>query len=206
MTAPDPNWPLYSGDWQCPHTWALYWHSAMTCVDELRYEIEQRKQLYPQLIAKGKLDRNEANREVAIFKVIAEEIRTGEPIEDDRFTWHDRVHALRRELNLRRATYPKRIAKGKMAPEDADRHLELLDCIHYLYWCNGFGTDDPRMTAAHPERSYFEPGLRGNWQFAHAVVERSNGRRAFFLEHDPGFREWAAAAEAATIGPMRATA
>ena len=46
---------------------------------------------------------------------------------------HDKLKCVERELAMRRAVYPKRVAQKKMSQEKANRELEIMEAIETDY-------------------------------------------------------------------------
>jgi hypothetical protein len=98
-------------------------------------ELEQRTATYPKLVAKGRLSRTDCDRELRVWRAIAEDWRAaprsaGFPIA----TWTEMAHALRREINLRRTLYPRWILAGRVDSDEAERKLQLLEVWHDVLW------------------------------------------------------------------------
>lgn len=128
---------------------------------EIDRELEHRARAYPRFVAKGSMTEPEAARHVAVLCAIRDDYLRlpfpagGDPRwphrdSDVRHTWDDKVRELRRELALRRAIYPKRIAGNILSRPDAALRMERLEAVHADYWRGLFMFDqwDGCATAA----------------------------------------------------------
>ena len=98
----------------------------------------QRTLTYPGLVTKGRMARADADRELRVARAIAEDWNAipaspGFPIA----TWSEMVHALRREISLRRKFWPPRVNAGQMDGAEAERRLLLVEQWHDLLWHSG---------------------------------------------------------------------
>ena len=126
-------------------------HSLDDCANELREEMAARRELYPALVAKGRMTNEAMARELRVMSAILWEHIF--PIEargakQPFATWTEKVHALRREIGLRRTLYPRWILAGRIDPAIADTRLTLLEELHELYW---FGSQSAEAIAARAE-------------------------------------------------------
>lgn len=99
---------------------------------ELRDELASRRRLYPDRIAKGRMTRAEADKELRVWEWLVDDYccAPGPP----RATWNEQLHALRREVGLRRHFYPRWILAGRIDAGEADRKLALLEQWHDMLW------------------------------------------------------------------------
>lgn len=58
--------------------------------------------------------------------------------------WEAKVAELRREIELRRSTYPGDVEVGRLAPDQARAQLERLEAVHDCYWLQGYAFDGTR--------------------------------------------------------------
>ncbi len=105
---------------------------------ELAREGQQRARTFPDLVSKGNMTPAEADHEQHIIAAIAadlEQVIARQPAwsESHGFTWHQRVRALRRELDLRARLYPGWIAKGRMTEAEAARQIAALAAMLAIY-------------------------------------------------------------------------
>lgn len=47
----------------------------------------------------------------------------------EKITWSDKEKCVRRELDMRRRVYPRRVSEGKMKQADADREIEVMEAL-----------------------------------------------------------------------------
>lgn len=117
-------------------------------------------------VAKGQQTPEEADRLAAIWRAIAADLEALDAWRADRWrgstpyatvperlalsraenlgAWSDKVAALRREIEARRANYPALVAKGSLTRDQAHAQLERLEAVHDLYWRHGFAFDGTR--------------------------------------------------------------
>lgn len=123
---------------------------------EIRRELDYRRRFYGDWVNKGRLTELAKAHEIAMFEEIEHDFvalqrldETGiwsdpgsgdEPLDIAAVhdAWQAKVRALRREIMLRRNTYRKRVDQGRMSPEDATKHLERIEAVHWRYWMDGF--------------------------------------------------------------------
>ena len=105
---------------------------------EAGIEMDRRRDTYPKLVAKGRLSRVDADRELRVWCAIAEDWGAaqrspGFPIA----TWTEMAHCLRREIALRRKFYPGWVEAGRIDAAEAEARLLLVETWHDLLWhCN----------------------------------------------------------------------
>ena len=95
----------------------------------------QRLSTFPDRVAKGRMARADADRELRIARAIAEdwgalEHSPGFPIA----TWSEIIHGLRREITMRRQRWPQLVEAKRLTAEDADRRLLTLEICHDVLW------------------------------------------------------------------------
>lgn len=121
-------------------------------LQELRREAKTRPELYPRLIEAKRLTEMDAAAEIAMMHAIVDEFawalgrHRGDygPPPLNSYTWFQKVACLRREIEIRRATYPKAIARLRLTHEDAQRHLSAIEAAHAWYWSEGLDLMDGR--------------------------------------------------------------
>lgn len=90
---------------------------------------------YPDRVAKGRMPRAEADRELRVARAIAEDQRAVNRTDGwPRATWSEMIHCLRREITLRRQRWPLAVTAGRMDPDEAERRLQLIEGWHDLLW------------------------------------------------------------------------
>jgi hypothetical protein len=130
----DPAFRLYRDDPQDrPSPDIAFWDALAI---EVAAELADRRSLYPSLVAKGRLSRVDADRELRVWTAIVEDV-TGRPRPDGwrpSATWTEMVHALRREIGLRRTLYPRWIDARRVDAATAWRKLDLVERWHDILW------------------------------------------------------------------------
>lgn len=145
-----------------PPDMPAHFHHAPTFAQvraELARELQQRRRLYPDRVAKGRMSAPEAERQIALIAAIAADldaviavavpqrmaelngarrhgagtanISTGTPAAT--FSWSQKRNALLRELDYRTRFYPEWIAKGRLLEADAARQCAALRAMLALY-------------------------------------------------------------------------
>lgn len=143
----DPHFRFYRED---PQSRACA-RSLADCANELREEMASRRNLYPALVAKGRMTADVMARELRVMSAILwEHIFPIEarPPKQPYATWTEKVHALRREIGLRRTLYPRWILAGRIDPAIAETRLTILEELHELYW---FGSQSDEAVAVRAE-------------------------------------------------------
>lgn len=109
-------------------------------VAELRAELETRLTYYPRRVEKAAMSADAMARHLATWRAIIADHADDFP-PDAAISWDMKVRELRRELDYRRAVYPKWIARAghPLSATEATRKLECLDAIHWRYWADMFG-------------------------------------------------------------------
>lgn len=95
----------------------------------------QRLSTFPDRVAKGRMARADADRELRIARAIAEdwgalEHSPGFPLA----TWSEIIHSLRREITMRRQRWPQLVEARRLTAEEADRRLLTLEMCHDVLW------------------------------------------------------------------------
>jgi hypothetical protein len=110
------------------------WLAALKA--ELRAELADRNRLYPSRVAKGRMTRAEADKETRVWRGVLQAVDpfADRPGDRPEATWTEQVHALRREIALRRHFYPQWILTGRIHADAAERKLLLLEQWHDLLW------------------------------------------------------------------------
>lgn len=111
---------------------------------ELERELEDRRRYFPGMIRKARMTEQEADRRLALWRDLIDDLarafnpdvmqRRELPLSDRRFSWREKIAEIRRELALRGAVYPDRVAKARMTRAEADKRCALLRLVHDLYW------------------------------------------------------------------------
>lgn len=128
-----PDFAFYRDDRELDASPADSFWDAMKA--EAHATFTERQSAYPSMVAKGRMSRADADRELRVARAIAEDWgalphSAGFPIA----SWAEIVHALRREITRRRKFYPERVAAKRMDPADAERRVMLLEIWHDLVW------------------------------------------------------------------------
>lgn len=117
----------------------------------LEAEHDRRRQQYPRLVERRRLAAEEAERHQAILRQIIDDLTPlpadipplahARRAEEQRarrsasaFRWADKVRELRRDLAIRRNTWPRRIAEGRAFTRDDRAIIEALEAAHWRYW------------------------------------------------------------------------
>lgn len=106
---------------------------------ELAAELDRRRGAYPALVSKGRMERPAAERELRVWRAIAQSVGAVEGRCDA--SWADMVHSLRREIALRRKFYPAQIADRRLSADEAAHRLNLIETWHDLLWHDAGGAD-----------------------------------------------------------------
>lgn len=125
------------------------WETLDTMREEASAELDERTRLYPALIRKGRLARDVADRELRVWRSIVDELTPGALVRGRAHaTWTEQVHALRREIALRRTLYPRWIEARRLDADLAARRLAIVESIHDMWW---HGDWRPEAVAARAE-------------------------------------------------------
>lgn len=108
-------------------------------ITEIAIELAYRRATYPKRIELGRIDADQAARQIAIIGEIRDQLphRGNDHGEGDAtFTWSDKVRELRREITMRRLLYPRWIAdrQNPLTREAAILRLARIEAVHELYW------------------------------------------------------------------------
>ena len=109
---------------------------------ELHRELARRRDLYPRMQRDGRMSDDEAAAQIGVVEAMIADVEgryvpDGEG-PDGQYDWTAKIHALRRELNLRRSVYPAQVKDGCIDRATADRQLRLLEALHARYWGEGW--------------------------------------------------------------------
>lgn len=160
-------------------------------IAEVKRELDQRRRFYPNWVAQGRITALEMEHEIRIFEAIEHDLMAAHRQEETgvwampgagdgpldpaavREAWEAKVRALRRELALRRNAYRKRVEQGRLSQADADKQLERLEAVHWMYWVEGFCLAPPVDGAWDPAH----PDYRGEAAEAHRATIRAHAAR-----------------------------
>ncbi len=101
---------------------------------ELRQLYDDRARTYPDRVAKGRMPRTDADRELRVARGMAEDAGAVARTPGLRLTWSEIIHCLRREIAFRRRGWPAQVEARRMTAGDADRRLLLLEIWHDTLW------------------------------------------------------------------------
>lgn len=109
---------------------------------EVEQELVDRRGFYQRMVDREKMSAAEAERHIALLDAVRADL-AGDDGGMATWGWTDKVRELRRELAIRRAAWPKRIAKpgDPLDQATAVRRMERLDAVHFLYWIELFACD-----------------------------------------------------------------
>ncbi len=148
MEAPDPGFAFWSAD-------SIHSIGLAECAAELRREASLRVDRYPALVARGRLSEMDAQAEIAIMGAMAAELswaamgsHGNSPINS--YSWQQKIHCLRREINIRRGYYPKAVTARRMTIEGARLHLSAIEAAHKWYWHDGLNFMEGRRDGPLP--------------------------------------------------------
>lgn len=124
-------------------------HPAVTwpaLLAELDRECAQRRRVYPGQVEKGAMTPAEMDWQIGLaeaWRADATRFQTAFasgvnplsllPATGHALRWQDRRDGLARELAWRARVYPRQIAKGQATQADADRRIDLLQCLLAIY-------------------------------------------------------------------------
>lgn len=136
---PDPGFAIWS-----PCSLKIRANDRKSVLAELRREEARRTEYYPTRIHDGRMTEMDASIEISLIAAIASEYEwaigdfaTRGAVPANRFTWAEKLNGLRRELIIRRDTFPKMVREGRMTDQWAEEHLSLLEAAHAWYWNDG---------------------------------------------------------------------
>lgn len=120
--------------------WSIEADEMLLEVDE---ELAHRRTFYKRLVDRGQLGEEEAVRHIAVLLAIRSDLAGHW---DRSVAWEAKVRELRRELQLRRNAWPKRIASAAhpLSADEARRRMERLDALHVRYWMDLWFHDGTR--------------------------------------------------------------
>ncbi|RIV87471.1 hypothetical protein [Aurantiacibacter zhengii] len=154
---------------------------------EVARELAQRERVYPGRVSEGRLHQDEADRQLAIARAWLEDIdrveaihRTpGKRVEPTHtLPWKARRVGLLRELEWRGKVYPRLIAEGRLAADDAESQNTALRALLAIYedgfdWISATGAR-PRIWLTN-DRTPAEAEARHEWlqfQLARALDQQ----------------------------------
>lgn len=149
----DPTFRFYGDDGPARRDDAVddaFWAALKREVIE---ELGNRQRLYPGRVAKGRMKNAEADKQLRVWRGVAQEFDRAllPPGGVGEATWTEQVHALRREISLRRHFYPQWVLAGRLDGAEADRKLRLLEQWHDILW---HGSSLPEAAAARAATRY----------------------------------------------------
>jgi len=164
MTAPDPGFQ--------------FWTHRPRPIDleeilrELRQEREDRRKYYPGRVAKNKMTELELQHEFNVidelfedFSIAAHPLPFGVPAParpKPLLPWAVKLNGLRREIMIRRNSYPALIAKHRIAEVEAWRTLATIEAAHAWYWNKGLDYLEGGRLAIRAEFARREQWARDN--------------------------------------------
>lgn len=142
----DPNFAFYSDDRRLNATIDdadPFW-SAMK--EEAGRLYTSRVESFPGRVAKGRMSRTDADREIRIARAIAEGWGAVQRSPDAPIaTVVEILHGLRREIHLRRQRWPRLVEQHRITAEEMERRILVLEICHDVMW---HGSTAPEMLAA----------------------------------------------------------
>ncbi|WP_414902485.1 hypothetical protein ACMT1E_04445 [Sphingomonas flavalba] len=136
----DPHFAEFSDG--CTHPRDVPFHDRRA---EIIRELDLRRRTYGTLVERGRIPQAAAERETALMAAIADDMEAEQRFQETgiwaqpvNFDWVDKTACLRREICIRRAWYARRIADGKLRPDDARRQQERIEAVHWMYWRAAF--------------------------------------------------------------------
>ncbi|MDP9412692.1 MAG: hypothetical protein M3Q08_01070 [Pseudomonadota bacterium] len=99
---------------------------------EIDAELERRRRAYPMFVQERRMKPEEAERHIAILLAIRADFK-GTGTSSD-IGWDAKIRELRRELALRRHTYPRQIGSRRLNEAEAAQRMERLEGVHWRYW------------------------------------------------------------------------
>jgi hypothetical protein len=150
------------------------------CKAEIDRELDYRRRVYPDRVAKMRMTSKEADYQLAIFTAIASDIdRMAAPMPGKpahAFSWAERRRAIEQELDYRARFYPEWIRNHRLTQQRADRQLNALKAVLYRYdmgfdWRSSNGvpciwgtvTLDADVAASRAEWRAYYAGIIGRW-------------------------------------------
>lgn len=150
---------------------------------EVARELDQRRRVYPDRVAKGRMTERDARFQIAAFESIARDVAA---IADNRHapdaacSWADKLAVLRREVALRLQFYPQWVTKGRITVTAARAQANALECLLALYeegwgWTPANGTS-PAWGRLHPTLAEADSRTewRDHWRETEALRARTN--------------------------------
>lgn len=128
----DPNFAFYRDDRQLDaHPDENFWPAMKA---EIRRLYDDRARTYPDRVAKGRMPRADADREMRVARAMAEDAGAVDRTPDLRATWSDLIHCLRREITLRRQHWPRQVEARRLAAVDGHIRILVLEILHDVLW------------------------------------------------------------------------
>jgi len=116
---------------------------------EIEDELAFRRTVYARQVDRNAMKADDALEMIATMEAIRDDLTSAydaatETWPGRRVGWRVKVKELRRELAIRRGSWPKRVANpaDPLDKATAARRLERLDAVHFRYWMELFGADD----------------------------------------------------------------
>lgn len=118
-------------------------------VAEIEAELDYRRTVYGRQVNRNAMAPADALARIETIEAIRDDLRF---VYDNatgtwpglRVDWTTKVRELRRELAIRRGSWPRRVANpaDPLDQPTAALRLERLDAVHYRYWMDLFASDD----------------------------------------------------------------
>lgn len=123
------------------------WDSSVW-LHELREERDRRRSYYPKRIVEGRMTEADAAEGLALIDAIIDEVAwlkspRDRHVPDRKLPWARKLNNLRGEIMIRRNSFPKLVASGRLDARDAKHAIGALEAAHAWYWTNGidFGAE-----------------------------------------------------------------
>jgi polyhydroxyalkanoate synthesis regulator phasin len=109
----------------------LCWNHVAREIDR---ESDQRRRVYPDLVARGQMTQAEADYQIAIFDALKQDVARIMANRCDEapahsFTRGERIAAILRERDYRKRLFPKWVSTGQITQEQAKLRQHGLDCL-----------------------------------------------------------------------------
>lgn len=146
---------------------------------EIDTELADRSAFYARMAARAKMSQADADRHIDLLAAIRDDLAFAYTRDagwlGQRHGWDAKVRELRRELAIRRNTWPKRIANAA-DPLDlvtAALRMERLEAVHFKYWIElfQFDVDEDLQPADRRSRIRAEHWRRWQWQREQLAAE-----------------------------------
>jgi hypothetical protein len=141
--SPDPGFAFWSDDTIDRDIALANLHTSV------RDEIDRRRDSYPKMVKQRRMTELECAAEIDLFRAIATELAFALDVAAGRqsdfqaarpktpFTWAQKLNAIRREICIRRNTFPAKVEKGRLTPAEAASSLAHIEALHAWYWYHG---------------------------------------------------------------------